>query len=29
MEDVAKLKEDFLQNDLRDSLKWLFIGAVT
>lgn len=28
MEDILKLKKDFLRDDLRDSLKWLFVGAV-
>ena len=29
MKDIAKLKEDFLRDDFLDSLKWLFVGAVT
>jgi hypothetical protein len=28
-DDFAKLKEKFLTDDLRDSLKWLIVGAVT
>ena len=29
MEDSFQLKERFLRDDFRDSLKWLFVGAVT
>jgi hypothetical protein len=29
MEDISRVEEEFLKKDLYESLKWLFVGAVT